>query len=143
MGVTSGQSAGDLAKDHATTDVRGFVRAVDCSRRGGPEADPGQFDGSPLGWVDAMFMSTSAVCVTGLAVVDPGESLQFSGTSLPAAADTVWRTRHSDLYESDYRRAGQTLIASRRIFVHLHAGYIAASDSRSGHDEHCALHTDL
>ncbi|NJD20998.1 MAG: potassium transporter TrkH [Gemmatimonadetes bacterium] len=33
---------------------------------------PGMYAGDPLSWVDALFMITSAVCVTGLSVVDPG-----------------------------------------------------------------------
>lgn len=33
---------------------------------------PGLYAGEPLGWVDALFTATSAVCVTGLAVVDTG-----------------------------------------------------------------------
>jgi trk system potassium uptake protein TrkH len=32
-----------------------------------------------LSWVDAVFMSTSAVCVTGLSVIDIGTDLTFSG----------------------------------------------------------------
>jgi trk system potassium uptake protein TrkH len=43
---------------------------------------PGNTTDAPLGWVDAMFMSTSAVCVTGLAVVDPGTVLTFQGQVL-------------------------------------------------------------
>jgi trk system potassium uptake protein TrkH len=31
---------------------------------------PGLYTGKPLGWLDALFTSASAVCVTGLAVVD-------------------------------------------------------------------------
>ncbi len=31
---------------------------------------PGLYTGEPLGWVDALFTATSAVCVTGLIVVD-------------------------------------------------------------------------
>lgn len=31
---------------------------------------PGLYAGAPLGWVDALFTATSAVCVTGLIVVD-------------------------------------------------------------------------
>jgi trk system potassium uptake protein TrkH len=31
---------------------------------------PGLYTGSPLGWLDALFTATSAVCVTGLIVVD-------------------------------------------------------------------------
>lgn len=33
---------------------------------------PGLYTGEPLGWVDALFTATSAVCVTGLIVVDTG-----------------------------------------------------------------------
>ena len=40
---------------------------------------PGTCTNEPLSWVDAMFMSTSAVCVTGLAVVDPAKFLSFEG----------------------------------------------------------------
>ncbi len=34
---------------------------------------PGLYTGPPLNWVDALFTSTSAVCVTGLIVVDTAE----------------------------------------------------------------------
>ena len=34
---------------------------------------PGLYAGPPLGWVDALFTATSAVCVTGLIVVDTAE----------------------------------------------------------------------
>lgn len=40
---------------------------------------PGTCTSETIGWLDAMFMSTSAVCVTGLAVVDPGTFLSFRG----------------------------------------------------------------
>jgi trk system potassium uptake protein len=33
---------------------------------------PGLYTGTPLGWVDSLFTATSAVCVTGLVVVDTG-----------------------------------------------------------------------
>lgn len=38
--------------------------------------------GSPLAFVDALFMATSAVCVTGLAVVDPGGVLSGFGQAV-------------------------------------------------------------
>ncbi|MDG4551075.1 MAG: potassium transporter TrkG [Candidatus Contendobacter sp.] len=38
--------------------------------------------GSPLAFVDALFMATSAVCVTGLAVVDPGGALSGFGQAV-------------------------------------------------------------
>lgn len=31
---------------------------------------PGLYESEPLGWLDALFTATSAVCVTGLIVVD-------------------------------------------------------------------------
>lgn len=40
---------------------------------------PGLCTDKDFTWIDAIFMSTSAVCVTGLAVVDPGSFLTFSG----------------------------------------------------------------
>lgn len=40
---------------------------------------PGMCTDASLTWVDAIFMSTSAVCVTGLAVVDPATYLGFPG----------------------------------------------------------------
>lgn len=40
---------------------------------------PGIYTGDPLGWTDAMFTSTSAVCVTGLIVVDTGTYFTFAG----------------------------------------------------------------
>jgi len=36
---------------------------------------PGIYTGAHLPWVDALFMATSAVCVTGLTAVDPGTFL--------------------------------------------------------------------
>ncbi len=43
---------------------------------------PGVCAGQPLGWIDAMFMSTSAVCVTGLATVDPAKFFTLEGQIL-------------------------------------------------------------
>ena len=40
---------------------------------------PGLYTGEPLSWVDALFMATSAVCVTGLAVVDVSQAFTFWG----------------------------------------------------------------
>jgi trk system potassium uptake protein len=40
---------------------------------------PGLAIAAPLSWTDALFMATSAVCVTGLAVVDPATELTFAG----------------------------------------------------------------
>ena len=40
---------------------------------------PGLYVGQPLGWLDALFMSTSAVCVTGLVVVDTATFFTFAG----------------------------------------------------------------
>lgn len=40
---------------------------------------PGLYVDTPLGWVDALFMATSAVCVTGLAVVDVSTELSIWG----------------------------------------------------------------
>ncbi|MGW8323507.1 MAG: hypothetical protein ACWGSD_18330 [Thermodesulfobacteriota bacterium] len=39
---------------------------------------PASSVGPSLGFVDALFMSTSATCVTGLVIVDPGTSLTVS-----------------------------------------------------------------
>jgi trk system potassium uptake protein TrkH len=40
---------------------------------------PGLYTGAPLGWVDAAFTATSAVCVTGLIVVDTATYFTFAG----------------------------------------------------------------
>ena len=40
---------------------------------------PGLYAGDPLPLVDALFMATSAVCVTGLAVVNPATEFTFFG----------------------------------------------------------------
>lgn len=40
---------------------------------------PGLYTGEPLGWVDALFTATSAVCVTGLVVVDTGAYFTLQG----------------------------------------------------------------
>ena len=40
---------------------------------------PGLYTGSPLGWLDALFTATSAVCVTGLIVVDTATYFTAAG----------------------------------------------------------------
>ena len=40
---------------------------------------PASAAGSPMGFVDALFMSTSASCVTGLSVLDIGRQLTLFG----------------------------------------------------------------
>jgi trk system potassium uptake protein len=40
---------------------------------------PGLYVGDPLGWLDALFTATSAVCVTGLIVVDTATYFTFAG----------------------------------------------------------------
>lgn len=40
---------------------------------------PGLYTGEPLGWLDALFTSTSAVCVTGLIVVDTATVFTMRG----------------------------------------------------------------
>lgn len=40
---------------------------------------PGLYQGAPLGWLDAAFTATSAVCVTGLIVVDSATYFTFAG----------------------------------------------------------------
>jgi trk system potassium uptake protein TrkH len=40
---------------------------------------PGLYQGEPLGWTDAAFTATSAVCVTGLTVVDTATYFTFAG----------------------------------------------------------------
>ncbi len=43
---------------------------------------PGMSTGGRLSFVDALFTATSAVCVTGLSVLDPGRDLSFAGQLL-------------------------------------------------------------
>ncbi len=40
---------------------------------------PGLYTGEPLNWLDALFTATSAVCVTGLSVVDPATHFTMRG----------------------------------------------------------------
>ena len=40
---------------------------------------PGLYTGAPLGWIDALFTATSAVCVTGLIVVDTATAFTMPG----------------------------------------------------------------
>jgi trk system potassium uptake protein len=40
---------------------------------------PGLYTGEPLGWIDALFTATSAVCVTGLIVVDTATYFTLRG----------------------------------------------------------------
>lgn len=43
---------------------------------------PGLYTGAPLGWLDALFTATSAVCVTGLIVVDTATYFTPAGQAL-------------------------------------------------------------
>jgi trk system potassium uptake protein TrkH len=43
---------------------------------------PGLYTGEPLGWTDAVFTATSAVCVTGLIVVDTATYFTTAGQAL-------------------------------------------------------------
>ncbi len=43
---------------------------------------PGLYTGEPLSWTDAVFTATSAVCVTGLTVVDTATHFTFAGQLL-------------------------------------------------------------
>ena len=43
---------------------------------------PGLYASEPIGWLDALFTATSAVCVTGLTVVHTGTSFTFAGQAL-------------------------------------------------------------
>jgi trk system potassium uptake protein TrkH len=45
----------------------------------GLKALPGLYAEEPLGWLDALFTATSAVCVTGLIVVDTATYFTFAG----------------------------------------------------------------
>ena len=47
--------------------------------RSGCELLPGLYTGERLGWLDALFTATSAVCVTGLIVVDTATYFTFAG----------------------------------------------------------------
>lgn len=40
---------------------------------------PGLYEGAPMNWVDALFISASAVCVTGLSTIDVPNVLSFWG----------------------------------------------------------------
>lgn len=43
---------------------------------------PGLYRAAPLNWIDAIFTSTSAVCVTGLIVVDTATHFTFAGQAV-------------------------------------------------------------
>ncbi len=60
--------------------VFGFATTIFAG--GGLLALPIASSGSPLSLLDALFMSTSAVCVTGLVVVDPGSTLNGFGQAV-------------------------------------------------------------
>lgn len=40
---------------------------------------PGLYEGAPMGWIDALFIAASAVCVTGLSTIDVPVVLSFWG----------------------------------------------------------------
>lgn len=48
----------------------------------GLKALPGLYTGAPLSWLDALFTATSAVCVTGLIVVDTATYFTSAGQAL-------------------------------------------------------------
>jgi trk system potassium uptake protein TrkH len=60
--------------------VVGFAAAIVVG--GGLLALPIASQGAPLAFLDALFMATSAVCVTGLAVVDPGSTFSHFGQAV-------------------------------------------------------------
>ncbi|HRZ07252.1 MAG TPA: potassium transporter TrkG, partial [Candidatus Competibacteraceae bacterium] len=60
--------------------VVGFAAAVVVG--GGLLALPIASQGTPLAFLDALFMAVSAVCVTGLAVVDPGGTFSSFGLAV-------------------------------------------------------------
>lgn len=60
--------------------VVGFAAAIVVG--GGLLALPIASQGAPLAFLDALFMATSAVCVTGLAVVDPGSTFSHFGLAV-------------------------------------------------------------
>jgi trk system potassium uptake protein TrkH len=60
--------------------VVGFAAAIVIG--GGLLALPAASQGAPIPFLDALFMATSAVCVTGLAVVDPGGTFSNFGLAV-------------------------------------------------------------
>ena len=48
-------------------------------------------DGSSLSFIDALFTATSAVCVTGLIVVDTGQYFSTFGQLVIYYVDSNWR----------------------------------------------------
>ena len=54
---------------------------------------------APISFLDALFTSTSAICVTGLTVVDTATRFTTLGKSYYINIDSDWRNRDNDLYQ--------------------------------------------
>ena len=54
---------------------------------------------TPITFVDALFTSTSAVCVTGLIVVDTATQFTALGQEYYFNTDTGWRNWYNDLHQ--------------------------------------------
>lgn len=63
---------------------------------------PAASTGDRISFIDALFMATSATCVTGLAVIDTGTQLTVFGQIVLLGAVPVRRSRICDHGHADY-----------------------------------------
>ncbi len=83
---------------------------------------PGLFDGERLGWIDSLFMATSAVCVTGLSVITTADRLTFSGelfllllVQLGALGILTFKSDHSRLRSTTFPASGVSCDCADRV----------------------------
>lgn len=83
--------------------------------------------GTPLAFINALFMATSAVCVTGLAVVDPGSALsgfgqavllglvQIGGLGIITLSTTLFLLMGNEVSLSSHDAVQDSFAASHRL----------------------------
>ncbi|MFA0781731.1 TrkH family potassium uptake protein [Fervidibacter sacchari] len=76
----------------------------------------------PLDWVDALFLSTSAVCVTGLTPVDPGSTLSLLGQIILLALIQVGGLGYMTISAFAAMLLRQRLSVTQRLSVEIMMG---------------------
>ncbi|MEZ8218553.1 trk system potassium uptake protein TrkH [Candidatus Fervidibacteria bacterium JGI MDM2 SSWTFF-3-K9] len=76
----------------------------------------------PLDWVDALFLSTSAVCVTGLSPIDPGSTLSLLGQIILLALIQVGGLGYMTISAFAAMLLRQRLSVTQRLSVEIMMG---------------------
>jgi trk system potassium uptake protein TrkH len=85
-------------------------------------AAPFSAEKQPLDWVDALFLSASAVCVTGLSPVDPGSTLSLLGQIILLALIQVGGLGYMTISAFAAMLLSRRLSVSQRLSVEIMLG---------------------